>query len=108
MKINEIINEAAPAGVRLAAGAATGAVAGLGGHIMSMSLPIIGPILAPLVAAYSAKSGYDVGAGAADGLWDLVANNWAKIKGEITELPKEQQVKAMDELKQVKAKATGN
>ena len=64
------VDEAAPDWLRRTAGAATGALAGVGASFPGTA--IAGPIGGAVAGAYGAKAGYDLGAGAADWVYDKV------------------------------------
>lgn len=63
--------EAAPAGVKLAAGAAMGALSGAGGHILGA---VFGPIGSIAMAAAMAHQGATLGMKMADGIWDFFSD----------------------------------
>jgi hypothetical protein len=63
--------EAAPAGVKLAAGAAMGALSGVGGHILGA---VFGPIGSIAMAAAMAHQGATLGMKMADGIWDFFSD----------------------------------
>lgn len=64
------LDEAAPGWLRHTAGAATGALAGVGASFPGAA--IAGPVGGAVAGAYGAKAGYDLGAGAADWVYDKV------------------------------------
>ena len=68
--VDYTIDEAAPDWLRHTAGAATGALAGVGASFPGAA--IAGPIGGAVAGAYGAKAGYDLGAGAADWVYDKV------------------------------------
>lgn len=63
--------EAAPAGVKLAAGAAMGALSGVGGHILGA---VFGPIGSIGMAAAMAHQGATLGMKMADKIWDFFSD----------------------------------
>jgi len=68
--VDYTIDEAAPDWLRRTAGAATGALAGVGASFPGAA--IAGPIGGAVAGAYGAKAGYDLGADAADWVYDKV------------------------------------
>jgi len=83
--VDYTIDEAAPDWLRRTAGAATGALAGVGASFPGAA--IAGPIGGAVAGAYGAKAGYDLGAGAADWVYDKVTGK--KVPADKAEVDEE-------------------
>ena len=77
------VDEAAPGLVRHAAGAALGALSGIGGAVAGHM--VAGPVGAVAAGAYGGAKGYKLGAAGADELWDKFAGNKKKEDDEVEE-----------------------
>ena len=77
------VDEAAPDWLRRTAGAATGALAGVGASFPGAA--IAGPVGGAVAGAYGAKAGYDLGAGAADWVYDKVTGKKVKETAAVDE-----------------------
>ena len=82
---HNVMDEAAPGWLRHTAGAATGALAGVGASFPGAA--IAGPIGGAVAGAYGAKAGYDLGAGAADWVYDKVTGK--KVPADKAEVDEE-------------------
>lgn len=81
---HNVMDEAAPDWLRHTAGAATGALAGVGASFPGAA--IAGPVGGAVAGAYGAKAGYDLGAGAADWVYDKVTGKRVPVdKAEVDE-----------------------
>lgn len=83
--VDYTIDEAAPDWLRRTAGVATGALAGVGASFPGAA--IAGPIGGAVAGAYGAKAGYDLGAGAADWVYDKVTGK--KVPADKAEVDEE-------------------
>ena len=77
------VAEAAPGWLRHTAGAATGALAGVGASFPGAA--VAGPVGGAVAGAYGAKSGYELGAKAADWVYDKVTGKRVPADSEVDE-----------------------